>query len=198
MKKPRPSASARRTGRPDAPHPGRTLKKLEADSRARKWGAEDAQRRIPKGDGTTWPAHGVTIAGKQFGAVAPRPPAICYLYEDLADGMEPMPVFGQYPRGLIKRLLPWLRCDRSQILHVCSGSLPKGEGIRALLEQLLNQQADVEPLERSALQRPVVQVEAVDVDDRPHDQYRNPPVRRSSRTIGPEKSKSHPARPDGS
>ncbi len=52
------------------------------------------------------------------------------LYDDLADDLAPASVFGQYPAGLIKKLLPWLRCRRTELLHVCSGSLPKGEGIR--------------------------------------------------------------------
>lgn len=54
------------------------------------------------------------------------------LYEDLAppNELEPTPVYGQYPRGLITKMLPWLRCGRHEILHVCSGSLPRGEGIR--------------------------------------------------------------------
>jgi len=63
--------------------------------------------------------------------LAPRPPPVLVLYEDLFDfGEAPTPVYGQYPRGLIKRMLPWLRCERHQILHVCSGALPRGEGIR--------------------------------------------------------------------
>jgi hypothetical protein len=49
------------------------------------------------------------------------------LGEDL---IQPEPVFGQYPKGLIRRLLPWLRCERREVLHICSGSLPPGEGIR--------------------------------------------------------------------
>ena len=52
------------------------------------------------------------------------------LYEDLAGELAPEPVYGQYPRGLIRKLLPWLRCERHEILHVCSGSLPRGEGTR--------------------------------------------------------------------
>lgn len=52
------------------------------------------------------------------------------LYQDLEEATGPSPVYGQYPRALIGKLLPWLRCQRDQILHVCSGSLRKGEGIR--------------------------------------------------------------------
>ncbi len=58
------------------------------------------------------------------------PPPVLVLYEDLADGLAPAPVYGQYPRALIGKLLPWLRCERREILHVCSGSLPSGEGTR--------------------------------------------------------------------
>lgn len=60
----------------------------------------------------------------------PRPPPILVLYEDLNDDFGPAPVYGQYPRGLIAKALPWLQCQRHQILHVCSGSLPRGEGTR--------------------------------------------------------------------
>lgn len=35
-----------------------------------------------------------------------------------------------YPRGLIGKIMPWLRCGRAEVLHVCSGALPRGEGIR--------------------------------------------------------------------
>lgn len=42
----------------------------------------------------------------------------------------PAPVFGQYPVSLIPKILPWLRCGRHEVLHVCSGALPPGEGIR--------------------------------------------------------------------
>lgn len=70
----------------------------------------------------------------------PRPPAICVVLEDLAQGelfqqerrgrATPRKVFGQYPRGLIAKILPWLACERREVLHVCSGSLPPGEGVR--------------------------------------------------------------------
>lgn len=60
----------------------------------------------------------------------PKPPAICALFHDLVQDELPQAVFGQYPRGLIRKLLPLLNCQRDQILHVCSGSLPRGEGIR--------------------------------------------------------------------
>lgn len=63
----------------------------------------------------------------------PKRPPVLVLYEDLAEldnAPEPVAVYGQYPRGFIKKMLPWLRCERHEILHVCSGSLPRGEGIR--------------------------------------------------------------------
>jgi hypothetical protein len=64
--------------------------------------------------------------------LAPKPPPVLVLYDDLVDAedLAPSPVYGQYPRGLIAKLLPWLRCARHEILHVCSGSLPRGEGTR--------------------------------------------------------------------
>jgi SAM-dependent methyltransferase len=62
--------------------------------------------------------------------LAPKRPPVLVLYEDLVDELAPAPVYGQYPRGLIAKMLPWLRCARHEILHVCSGSLPRGEGIR--------------------------------------------------------------------
>jgi hypothetical protein len=65
-------------------------------------------------------------------ASEPKPPPLLVLYNDINEdlGERPSPVYGQYPRGLIAKLLPWLLCERHQILHVCSGSLPRGEGIR--------------------------------------------------------------------
>lgn len=61
----------------------------------------------------------------------PKPPPVLCLYPDLVLPEEmPSAVYGQYPRGLIAKMLPWLQCARHEILHVCSGSLPPGEGIR--------------------------------------------------------------------
>ena len=61
----------------------------------------------------------------------PRRPPVLVLYEDLAPPDEmPEQVYGMYPRALIRKMLPWLRCERHEILHVCSGGLPPGEGIR--------------------------------------------------------------------
>lgn len=85
------------------------------------------KRTFGKGD------EGRRIGEKHFeDSHAPKAPAIGFLYEDLAERVERVPkkVFGQYPRTLIGNLLPWLRCERREILHVCSGSLPPGEGIR--------------------------------------------------------------------
>lgn len=78
-----------------------------------------------KGTNGSWPAHGVAEGDP------PKPPAICALYPDLLDPRDlPEPIFGQYPKSLIPKLLPWLRCERREVLHVCSGALPPGEGIR--------------------------------------------------------------------
>jgi hypothetical protein len=77
--------------------------------------------RVPGSNGS-WPARGT----------APKPPAIAALYPVIEPDPGEMPekVFGQYPRSLIRKVLPWLCCERREILHVCSGSLPPGEGIR--------------------------------------------------------------------
>lgn len=66
-----------------------------------------------------------------------RPPAILILHDPwtMEVPTPPAPVFGQYPRGLIDRLLPVLHARRHEVLHVCSGSLPPGEGIRVDLRQ---------------------------------------------------------------
>lgn len=74
----------------------------------------------------------------------PGPPALGFLSRDLNDPREPAPVFGQYPKNLISHVLPILRCKRREILHVCSGSLPPGEGVRVDLraEQAPDVRAD--------------------------------------------------------
>lgn len=84
---------------------------------------EMAQRRDrrTKGANGSWPSAGA----------APKPPAICALHEDLIDPRDlPQAIFGQYPTALIPKVLPWLLCGRSEVLHVCSGALKRGEGIR--------------------------------------------------------------------
>lgn len=76
-------------------------------------------------------------------AIDPRPPPVMVILDDLGpqveidmaatrsrDRVRGVPVYGQFPRGLIAALLPWLRCERHEIVHVCSGALPPGEGIR--------------------------------------------------------------------
>jgi SAM-dependent methyltransferase len=111
----------------DVPHP--------VASRVRNPNAETNTRRRKRAGGD-WPelrAHlggkrGVKSGGKNLGE--PRRPAICFLYEDLADPRVPVPVFGMYPVALIPKILPWLKCARREVLHVCSGGLPPGEGIR--------------------------------------------------------------------
>lgn len=98
------------------------------------------------GPNGSWPAQRASLgggkrAGKHVNAAAPpRPPAICFLYEDLTDIEEleravPMPIFGQYPALFIARIMPWLRCRPREVLHVCSGALPSGQGIRIDIRQ---------------------------------------------------------------
>jgi len=58
----------------------------------------------------------------------PRRPPFCMLFEDFGGGVPG--VYGMYPVGFIDKVLPMLRCDRTQVLHVCSGGLPDGEGLR--------------------------------------------------------------------
>lgn len=62
--------------------------------------------------------------------VEPKRPPVLVLFDDINDEFGPQPIYGQYPVGLIGKMLPWLRCARHEILHICSGALPKGEGIR--------------------------------------------------------------------
>lgn len=95
---------------------------MRSGDRMRKRDVPRQPQRTGRVNGTngSWPASDVP----------PKPPAIGMLFEDLAEAELPTAVFGQYPKSLIPKLLPWLRCERHQILHVCSGSLPPGEGIR--------------------------------------------------------------------
>jgi hypothetical protein len=101
--------------------PGRDL----AHTRTREFVGERPHRRAraEKGDGTSWPARSLT-EGKP-----PGRPAIGFLYEDLGD-MQPVPVFGMYPKHLVRQIAQWLRCERREVLHVCSGGLGRGEGLR--------------------------------------------------------------------
>lgn len=90
-------------------------------------------RRVSLDQGGTMPVTGTD----------PKPPPVMVLYRDVAaqvgldfgatdsDARERgVPVYGQYPRALIPAMLPWLDCGRHEVLHVCSGALPPGEGIR--------------------------------------------------------------------
>jgi len=60
----------------------------------------------------------------------PKPPPLFVLHDDINPEPGPQPIYGQYPRGFIAAMLPWLRCARNEVLHVCSGALLRGEGIR--------------------------------------------------------------------
>jgi hypothetical protein len=101
---------------------GSSTRRLERRTRKRQeWAADTAKRgRIGTNNGDTMPDRTST----------PKPPLLLVLYQDLEESPAPEPVYGQYPRGLIAKVLPWLRCERREVLHVCSGSLPRGEGIR--------------------------------------------------------------------
>lgn len=98
------------------------VRELTVDGRKHR-SVRDVPHRVRKEDGTSFPAHGVGPGAP------PRRPPILMLFDDLAQD-EPEGVFGMYPAGFIAKILPWLRCERRQILHVCSGGLLKGEGIR--------------------------------------------------------------------
>lgn len=78
------------------------------------------RRRRVKGTNGSWPAN-----------AQPKPPVISLFVEDLAAD-DPAPVFGQFPVGFITKMLPWMDVgmDPRRILHLCSGSLKKGQGIR--------------------------------------------------------------------
>lgn len=89
----------------------------------RKRPAGDVRGRVPGTNGS-FPAHGV---GAERG---PKPPAILALYDDIVEAELPTAIFGQYPKRFIAKLLPWMNCARHEIVHVCSGALRAGEGIR--------------------------------------------------------------------
>jgi hypothetical protein len=58
------------------------------------------------------------------------------LFDDLAaNDTPPTGVFGMYPAALIGKLLPWLQCERREVLHVCSGGLGRGDGLRVDIRQ---------------------------------------------------------------
>jgi hypothetical protein len=85
----------------------RTVDDLKRMTRARNFEVEDGRR-----------AHD------------PQRPPFCMLFEDLGDPEEQVGIYGMYPKAFVPKILPWLVCDRSKVLHVCSGGLPPGEGIR--------------------------------------------------------------------
>lgn len=111
------------------------------------WGAT-ARRERKARDFAQAPARRKRIDGERgslpVNGDAPKPPPVTVFYQLLDEiaeteaeidgrrdfGAEPAAVYGQYPRAFIARILPWLNCARHEILHVCSGSLPRGEGIR--------------------------------------------------------------------
>lgn len=91
------------------------------DRKTKRWlGVGDVRKAIGNGGGTR---------GRPVDSSPSRPP-FCMLFDDLAQDEPPTAVFGMFPAALIAKLMPWLRCERREILHVCSGGLPRGEGIR--------------------------------------------------------------------
>lgn len=102
--------------------------------RTRTNAARSVPHRVLLENGDTMPVTGLD----------PKPPPVMVIYDDVAPEAQlvfdlgaaskrrtrGVPVYGQYPRALIPAMLPWLGCDRHEVLHVCSGSLPPGEGIR--------------------------------------------------------------------
>lgn len=83
---------------------------------------ERKHARVLRPDGTSFPAN---LSGAE-----PQRPAISMLFEDLGEIEAPPGVLGMYPANFIAKILPWLKCERREVLHVCSGGLPPGEGIR--------------------------------------------------------------------
>jgi hypothetical protein len=85
--------------------------------------------RLKMRDGQSW-----TVKGQG----APGAPPIMAMGSPLLAGPdnadatpeEQLHVFGRYPRTLLSKAARVLGVDRGQILHVCSGSLPRGEGMR--------------------------------------------------------------------
>lgn len=68
---------------------------------------------------------------EQAAARGPQPPPVLVLYPDLDRPRRvPRARYGQYPPNFITKMLPWMNCARHEIVHVCSGCLPAGEGIR--------------------------------------------------------------------
>lgn len=107
------------------PRPRDVPRDVPTGDRTRYSNGQGRPERVQMADGSSFPVHG---AGGVPGARG-RPP-ICMLFEDLAPVGPPAGIFGMYPTSLIPKLLPWLRCERHELLHVCSGGLPPGEGFR--------------------------------------------------------------------
>src|SRR5262245_49636433 len=64
-------------------------------------------------------------SGREMGA-AMKGPALWSCRE--VEFAQPEPRPGQYPKGFIAFAARAMRVQRSDILHICSGSLPRGEG----------------------------------------------------------------------
>lgn len=128
-----------------APEPGNT-RRMDTRRRARAADGEmdgnrsrtdfagAADRKAKRSNPTRSVPHRVNGTNGTFPGAAspPKPPAILVLLPELTGRLEdaPDPVYGQYPRGFIAALMPRMECQRHEIVHVCSGCLPPGEGIR--------------------------------------------------------------------
>jgi len=67
------------------------------------------------------PYHKSTATIDEGGAWRPKQPAL-FAANEVLDC--PVAVFGRLPKGFLTRIaLPWLQAPRSEVLHVCSGSL---------------------------------------------------------------------------
>ena len=100
---------------------GSSTRRLARRTRKREEWQQATSARVPLQNGGTMPVNGVT----------PKRPPVLVLYDDVNSELDrPAQVYGMYPKALIAKMVPWLRCERHQILHVCSGGLPQGEGIR--------------------------------------------------------------------
>jgi hypothetical protein len=97
----------------------RTKKRADFEADTRKRG------RVPTGRGGDIPER----------AVPQRPPFFAIMEDlfkndEIPDEELPEAIYGQYPKWFLGRIEPWFGCPRAEVLHVCSGSLPPGEGVR--------------------------------------------------------------------
>ncbi len=75
--------------------------------------AQRSATRVRKEDGTSFENRAREREPKRL--------PLCMLLDDLDAKPMPEGIYGMYPAVFIPKILPWLACDRSAILHVCSG-----------------------------------------------------------------------------